>query len=455
MSTMKMEKKLFGTNGVRGIVGKDLTPDIVLAIGQALGKMRKGQIAVGRDTRTSGEMFGKAIKAGLLASGCDIVDCGILPTPALQFIVKDHYDGGAMITASHNPPEYNGVKIIESDGTEMGDEETLRLEKILFERSFLTHSWDKVGHEIEAPHLLNQYIKAIVSKFPDNPGKGITVVADPGSGPACITTPRILSEMGCKVITINGIMDGTFPGRLPEPSAEGLKNLSDLVISTGAAFGVAHDGDADRAVFIDEKGRFVEENQEFALIARQICRQKKGVIVTPVSTGQIVEIVARQENCSLAYTPVGSIYVARTMRMLIEQGEPVIFGGEGNGGLIFPDHQFCRDGGMTAAMMVHILNSTGKSLSDLIDQLPKRHIIKDKIKTKNGMLLLKMIKAQYSKDIIDETDGLKIFRENMWALIRTSGTEPIVRVIIDSDKKEMGVRFHTELKSIIEKMVRE
>ena len=234
-------------------------------------------------------------------------------------------------------------------------------------------------------------------------------------------------------------MDGTFPGRLPEPSAEGLKNLADLVKSSGAAFGVAHDGDADRAVFIDEKGQFVEENQEFALIARQICRDKKGIIVTPVSTGQIVEIVARQENCSLEYTPVGSIYVARTMRILIEQGKTVVFGGEGNGGLIFPEHQFCRDGGMTAAMMVHILKSTGKPLSELIDQLPRRYIIKDKIATNNGIDLLKTIKSSYSNDTIDETDGVKIFRENMWALVRASGTEPIVRFIIDSDTKDKGI----------------
>ena len=446
-----MEKKLFGTNGVRGIVGKDLTPDMVLAIGQSLGTMRKGRIAVGRDTRTSGEVFVKVIKAGLLASGCDIVDCGILPTPALQYIVKEYFDSGAMITASHNPPEYNGVKIIESDGTEMGDEETIRLEKIFFERSFLTQTWDKIGHEISAPHLLEQYINAITSKFPGKPGEGITVVVDPGSGPACITTPRILTEIGCKVITINGIMDGTFPGRLPEPSPEGLKNLADLVKTSGAAFGVAHDGDADRAVFIDENGQFVEENQEFALIARQICRNKQGIIVTPVSTGQVVEIVVRQENCSIKYTPVGSIYVARTMRTLTEKGESVIFGGEGNGGLIFPEHQFCRDGGMTAAMMVHVLKSTGKPLSELIGQLPIRYIIKDKIATKNGIDLLKTVKSSYSKDIIDETDGVKIFRENMWALVRASGTEPIVRFIIDSDTKDKGIRFHKELKSYVEK----
>ncbi len=445
MEIKKIQKQLFGTNGVRGIVGKDLTPELVLSIGEAFGTMRKGRIAVGRDTRTSGETLINALKSGLLAVGCDVTDCGILPTPALQYLVKDQFDGGAMITASHNPPEYNGVKIIESDGTEMGDEETLKLEQKIFNRSYFTNSWEHVGKETIAHHLIEDYITAIAKHFPGNPGMGITVVVDPGSGPACATTPQILTSMGCRVLTINGVMDGTFPGRLPEPSTDGLKGLAALVVSSGAAFGVAHDGDADRAVFIDENGQFVEENQEFALVADHICRQKKGVIVTPVSTSQMVEIVAKKNNCTVTYTPVGSIYVARTMRSLIEKGSQVIFGGEGNGGLIFPDHQFCRDGGMTAAMMIAILASRGQKLSTLLAQLPRRYMIKDKISSTGGAAILKALKSAYFHGIIDETDGIKIFQGNSWALVRTSGTEPLIRVIIDAENNEQGRALHDEL----------
>lgn len=448
-----MQKRLFGTNGVRGIVGKELTPELVLAIGKSLGSMRKGRIAVGRDTRTSGDMFVRALKAGLLSSGCDVVDCGILPTPALQYIVKGTFDGGAMITASHNPPEYNGVKIIEPDGTEMGDEETIKLEQILFDRTFTSVPWDDVGTETAAPELIEQYIKAITGKFSGKPGKKMTVVVDPGSGPACLTTSRILTEMGCKVITINGIMDGTFPGRLPEPSVEGLKNCAALVLSSGAAFGVAHDGDADRAVFIDEQGRFVEENQQFALIAQYICHQKKGIIVTPVSTGQIVETIAKKEQCSVEYTAVGSIYVARTMRLLLEQGKPVIFGGEGNGGLIFPDHQFCRDGGMTAAMMVALLSSTGKKLSEHINQLPIRAIIKDKLVTNKGTQIMELLKTVYPRDIIDETDGVKIHKNSDWVLVRASGTEPIIRIFVDADTSEKATALYNEVKGHVSQII--
>ena len=445
MQPAKFEKRLFGTNGVRGIVGKDLTPELVVAIGEAFGTMRKGCIAVGRDTRTSGETLAKAMKSGLLATGCDVIDCGILPTPALQYIIKDRFDGGAMITASHNPPEYNGVKIIEPDGTEMGDEETLKLEQLIFDRSFSAKTWESVGNEVNAPHLIRKYIKSIVNHFPHKIGSGITVVVDPGSGPACITTPQILTELGCRVFTINGIMDGTFPGRLPEPSPEGLKGLAEMVVSTGSAFGVAHDGDADRSVFIDENGRFIEENQEFALVAKHICHQKKGTVVTPVSTSHLVEMVVKNEGCSVTYTPVGSIYVARTMRSLIKEGKEVVFGGEGNGGLIFPDHQFCRDGGMTAAMMVFILAATRKPLSAQVNELPVRFLIKDKISTPHGVKLLENLKMVYSKEKIDQTDGLKIFRNTSWALVRASGTEPMIRILIDAEDQKSGEIFYKDL----------
>ena len=445
MQTTKFQKRLFGTNGVRGVVGNDLTPDLVLTIGEALGTMRKGCVAVGRDTRTSGDTLVKAIKSGLLSMGCNVVDCGILPTPALQYLVKEDFDGGAMITASHNPPEYNGVKIIEADGTEMGDEETLKLEQLIFNRAFIPRSWEHVGQEINPPYLIRNYIDAVVHHFPDKPGSGMTVVVDPGSGPACLTTPQILTDMGCRVLTVNGIMDGTFPGRLPEPSPDGLRILADLVVSCGAVFGVAHDGDADRSVFIDENGRFVEENQEFALMARHICHQKKGALVTPVSTSQMVEIVVKNEGCTIQYTPVGSIYVARTMRSLIDEGKEVVFGGEGNGGLIFPDHQFCRDGGMTAAMMVFILSSTGQKLSALINTLPQRTMIKDKISTRRGADVLEYIKKIYIDEKLDLTDGIKIIRKNSWALVRASGTEPIIRIIVDSECGDCGHDFHTEL----------
>jgi len=443
-------KRLFGTNGVRGRAGIDMTPDLTLRIGIALGSMRNGAIAVGRDTRTSGEMLLHGLKAGLLATGCDVIDCGILPTPALQYIVRGNYAGGAMITASHNPPEYNGVKIIEPDGTEMGDEETLELERRIAGPLFPLQPWQAVGKETISPGLVSRYIDGIVRRFPDQPGTGMLVVVDPGSGPACATTPEILRRIGCRVLTVNGTMDGTFPGRLPEPSEDGLAALSDLVKSSGACFGVAHDGDADRAVFVDENGEFVEENCELALFARHICRTQKGLIVTPVSSSGMTATVAKDSGCEVVYTRVGSINVARTMHALIREGKAVVFGGEGNGGPIFPSHQFCRDGGMTAAMMVAVLATERRPLSALVADLPRRVMIKGKIGTGDPGAILAKIAGRFPDDTIDRLDGLKIIRGTAWVLVRASGTEPLLRIIADADTGEDASALYNEVSAVIE-----
>jgi phosphomannomutase / phosphoglucomutase len=429
---MTEKKQLFGTNGVRGVVGESMTPGLVLRIGQALAAMRPGTIAIGRDTRTSGPVLTHALKAGLMASGCDVVDCGVLPTPALQYIVRDTCAAGAMITASHNPPEYNGVKIVEHDGTEMGDAEVIALEGRLFRKEYTFADWRGLGTERSAPELVEHYLDGILGHFPEGVGAGMTVAVDPGSGPAALTTPALLSRMGCEVHTINGEPDGTFPGRMPEPTEDGLRPLADLVRETGAAFGVAHDGDADRAVFVDDRGRYLEENREFALIARHVCRRRQGVIVTPVSTSQLIEEVAAETGCTVQYTPVGSIYVARTMLGLIAAGIPVAFGGEGNGGLIYPDHQFCRDGGMTAAMMIEVLAEAGRPLSALVDELPPYTFISRRLKTRRADEVIAVVEAAFPDFSADRTDGIRLAKGKTWALVRQSGTEPIVRVMVEA-----------------------
>jgi phosphomannomutase/phosphoglucomutase len=449
MSGIKLKKRLFGTNGVRGVVGKDMNPALAYAIGCALGTMRPGKVAVGRDTRTSGPSLAAALKGGLMATGCGVTDCGILPTPALQYLVREGYDAGAVVTASHNPPEYNGIKVIEPDGTEMGDEETIKLEELVLDRKPEIAPWDAAGSEIAGPDLVRDYIEAVLGHFPPNIGRGMTVAVDPGSGAACFTTPEILTRLGCRVFTLNSTMDGTFPGRLPEPSPEGLAPLAELVRSTGASFGVAHDGDADRAVFLDGNGDFLEENREFALIANHICRMKKGAVVMPVSTSMQVEAVARRNGSDVVYTAVGSIYVARTMRALAEGGTPVVLGGEGNGGIIYPDHQYCRDGAMTAAMMVAILAGTKKPLSTLAGDLPSFHMIKDKVSVRDPQLLLDQIEEHFRDEQVDRTDGVRINRPGAWALVRASGTEPLVRILAESDNEDTARNFYQEIRQIL------
>jgi phosphomannomutase/phosphoglucomutase len=449
MVETKPRKRLFGTNGVRGEVGKEMHPDLVLRIGLALGSLRGGSVLVGRDTRTSGPALSSALMAGLMATGCRVADAGILPTPALQFAVGKDHDAGAMVTASHNPPEYNGVKIIDTDGTEMGDAEIILLEDRIFSEHIPTVAWNRVGSVSKAPAIAEQYVQGVCRHFPGDAGEGITVVVDPGSGAGCATSPAILAGLGCRVHTLNARMDGTFPGRDPEPTPESLAPLAEMVKATGAAFGAAHDGDADRTVFVDEKGRYLEENREFALIARHHLRQQRGTIVMPVSTSRLVEKVAGAAGCRVDYTPVGSIYVARRMRDLLGAGTPVAMGGEGNGGLIFPDHQFCRDGGMTAAMMVSLLASTGRSLSALADELPAMTLIKEKIRSSRARHAVAALEKAFSGEELDRTDGIRLNWDDAWALVRPSGTEPLLRILVEAEKKERAEALHREIKHLL------
>jgi phosphomannomutase/phosphoglucomutase len=447
--TPRRGKRLFGTNGVRGEVGKDMHPDLVLRIGLALGSVRGGSILVGRDTRTSGPALSSALQAGLMATGCQVADAGVIPTPALQYAVGKGYSAGAMVTASHNPPEYNGVKIIDTDGTEMGDAEIILLEDRIFSDRVPTVPWDRVGTISRAAHIAEEYVEGVCSHYPEAVGEGTTIVVDPGSGAGCATTPAIMARLGCRVHTLNARMDGTFPGRDPEPSPEALAPLAGMVMATGAAFGAAHDGDADRTVFVDEKGRYLEENREFALIARHLLRSRRGTLVMPVSTSRLVERVAREAGCRVDYTPVGSIYVARRMRELLAAGTPVAMGGEGNGGLIFPDHQFCRDGGMTAAMLVSLLSSTGRPLSALADELPVMTLIKEKIRTSRPRNAVAALERALSGEDLDRTDGIRLNRDDAWALVRPSGTEPLIRILVEAEEKERAEALHREIRSLL------
>jgi phosphomannomutase/phosphoglucomutase len=436
MEFIKLEKQYFGTNGVRGVIGMDMTPRLALEIAEAFGTMLGPEktIGLGRDTRTSGPALVAAVKAGFLFCGCNVIDFDIVPTPCLQYLVLDHHlDGGVMITASHNPPEYNGIKIIEADGTEMGDERIVQLEQTMIHGKFVTATWNNIGRVSHEPDARELYINAIVAQFPENCGRGITIVVDPGNGPAAATTPEILRRLGATVHIINEAFDGAFPGRSPEPTAEGLTSLSTKIVETNAAFGIAHDGDADRAIFVDELGTFIDGNAALGLIASYFCRNHpESVVVTPISTSSVVETVIEQYGCTTSYTPVGSIYTARAMRSLSKDGKSVILGGEGNGGIIYPFHQFCRDGGMSAATMLNLVTERNKTLSALIAELPAFTMYQEKRKTKRTAEIIIRMKEYFKGCPIDTRDGIRITCGDAWALIRPSGTEPIIRVYTES-----------------------
>ena len=422
--------RLFGTNGVRGIVNQDLTSELALRLAMSLGTLTRGTVAVGQDTRVSGNMLSHAAIAGLLATGCKAINLGIAPTPAVQYFVRDNADAGIVITASHNPREYNGLKLIAGDGTEFGIEGELAVEDVYFKGSLKLADWRETG-ELSDTNVIPAYMERIMGKVnaSDIKKRGFVVAVDTGCGAGSIVTPFLLSKLNCKVTTINAQIDGTFPSRNPEPTEDVLTDLGKIVISNGADLGVAHDGDADRAVFIDERGNFVNEDVLLAIIVKHVLSKKVGPVVTPVSSSQRIVEVAEAAGGHVIWTPVGSIYVARMMMQV-----NAVIGGEGNGGIIFPEHQYCRDGAMTVAKVLEIMTERRKKISELVKEIPKRYMDKTKVTCRDRDATMQKIRSSV-KGNIDTTDGIKIWYDDGWLLIRPSGTEPIIRIFVEAETK--------------------
>ncbi|MDD2438851.1 MAG: phosphoglucosamine mutase [Methanosarcinaceae archaeon] len=424
--------RLFGTNGVRGRANEDITPEMATRIAKSLGSYMKskGTVAIGCDTRISGPMLKAAAIAGALSAGLKVIDVGIAPTPSVQYYVRDYADAGIVITASHNPREYNGIKLIAGDGSEFPRAGEREIEKIYFSGKYVTVSWEKTGEFQTDPGANAYYIKNILHSVDADliRGRRFKVVVDTGCGAGALTLPFLLRELGCEVLTLGAQPDGTFPWRNPEPLPEALQELSELVKKTGADLGAAHDGDADRIVFIDEKGEFVNEEVLLSLMAQYVLKKNKGPLVTPVSSSQRMADVAAAAGVKLYWTAVGSINVARKMMEV-----DAVFGGEGNGGLIFPEHQYCRDGAMACAKLLEIL-AGGKRVSELTKSVPVYYNAKTKLPSKALAATMEKVKAKALELGLktDTTDGVKLWFEDGWILIRPSGTEPIFRIFAEA-----------------------
>jgi phosphomannomutase / phosphoglucomutase len=431
-------KRLFGTFGVRRIANKELTPEFASKLAAAYGTLVKGRVAVGGDPRTTTPMIKHAVISGLLSSGCDAVDLGILPTPAVQFAVRNYYDGGVMITASHNPPKYNGLKFVDKDGIGIPDDMEEKIEDMFFEENPDRVSWDQIGEIVSNPNIIEEYIENVITRVDGEAIKKakIKVLVDCGSGAACFTTPYILKRLGCEVTTMNCQPDGFFPGRDPEPNEENLQELIKAVKATGADLGIAHDGDADRTICIDEKGNFVFGDKTFALVEKyMLIENGGGLIVTTVATSSAIYDIAEDYGGEVIATKVGDLIVARELK-----DQDGLFGGEENGGLIFPDFVYGRDAALSTAKIVEIMARQKKPLSELIEELPSYYSTKMKVECpddrKVGIMEQIAEIAKATEEKVDTTDGVKIFKDEGWVIIRASGTEPIFRCFAEAKKDE-------------------
>ena len=446
--------KLFGTNGIRGKIGEKFTPEFLVKVGMAIGTyLPKGStLIIGRDPRVSGDMVKNAVISGILATGVHVQDVGIAPTPAIQLYTKNHGDFGIAITASHNPPEFNGVKAIAGDGTELPREEEEKIEEIYFGGKFRIVKWNEVGNYSHGGDANREYIERIKSLVDVDKirKKKFKIVLDCANGASCFSSPYLLEELGAKVVTLNCQPDGHFPGHESEPKPENLRDLIEFVKSGDYDLGVAHDGDADRVIFVDERGNFIYGDRTLALVAKEIVKDKRGKVATPVSSSLAVEEVVKENGGEVVYTKVGAPIVARKMIEI-----DAVFGGEENGGLIFPEMQYCRDGAMGLAKILEIMATKNKKLSELISELPVFYQNKISVKCpeEKKAKVLEELKKRHEGDKIITLDGVKILGEDWWVLIRPSGTEPIYRIYAeakDEEKlKELIEKYREELEEIV------
>jgi len=437
-------RKLFGTNGIRGTVNKELTPEIAIKVASAIGTFfGKKNLLVGHDARTSGPMFAKAVIAALTATGCNVFFAGMASTPALQYAVKNHcMAGGVIITASHNPPEYNGIKVIWNDGIEISHEQETEIENIYFEDKPAFAEWNKLGAKHELNVVNDEYVEAIKKhvNIPEIAEKKYHVVIDAANSVGSLATPQLLRELGCKVTTINANIDGTFPGRMPEPRPENLKEMATAVKAVGADLGVAFDGDADRSIFVDENGEIYWGDKTFAVIEKHfLIENPNAKIVTPVSSSTLVKDVAEAYKGEIVWTKVGSVTVSQAMKEVKAK-----LGGEENGGVFYGPHQAVRDGAMTTALILGIMAKTGQKLSALIAEQPQYFLEKGKVECPEDKKekVLKKLLEQVKGANISTIDGVKIWFEDKSAiLVRPSGTEPTYRLYAEAKNQEKALKL--------------
>ena len=448
--------KMFGTNGIRGIANEYLECNMLVKIGMSIAKvLGPGPIAIAMDTRTSSDMIRSAVSAGIMSMGCDIHDLGMVPTPALQYYVKSHDNvtGGVMITASHNPPEFNGVKCVSADGTECNPEEERAIEDA-FDVELKTVPWDRIGSEVVISDAAEQYIESIIAKADVELLKKakLSICVDCSNGAASFTTPELLRRLGVKIFAINSCPDGMFPGHHSEPVEANLTELIRTTPFVKADMGAAHDGDADRCVFVTSSGRYLPGDVSLALLSKNAVMISKGSkkVVTTVAVSSMVSDAVKEAGGSVELTAVGSPKVAR--RMMNCGG---IIGGEDNGGIIIAEHQYCRDGAMAIVRMLESIARNGP-LDEQVDKLPKYTTIKhvlpcpDDVKEK----LLSTLKENHKNDKVNDLDGVRIDYDDGWAIMRPSGTEPKFRVTSESKDEKVAKERADSLKEEVEEIIR-
>ena len=411
--------RLFGSSGIRGLANVDVTPELLMDVGRAVGS-RYRDVIVGRDPRVSGSMLASAFSAGVLSVGGSVCDAGLTSTPTLARGASS-YACGAMITASHNPGEYNGIKLWNSDGMAFDEDQQSTIESSLAAKDWKPAGWRDTGRSTGRSDLVDRHREAILRAVGS---AELHVVVDCACGATANITPYVLREMGCKVTALNAQMDGHFPGRDPEPTEANLTALTKAVQALEADLGIAHDGDGDRMVAVDAMGGFVGGDRLLAVFAKE--RARKGLVV-PVDASAAFEDLL--PGVPVHRTRVGDVYVAQELK---RRGAD--FGGEPSGTFIFPEQTMCPDCPFAAAYLVTLVRD--RTLKDLVAAAPMYPVVRDSLpfEASRKESLLRSVEAAIAsmgKEVMT-LDGWRVRFDDGWALVRFSGTEPKIRVTAEA-----------------------
>ncbi len=421
-------------SGVRGVVGDSLTPSLLVRFAQAFGTYAgPGTVCIGRDTRTSGEMVRQAVVAGLLSSGCRVVDLDVCPVPTVQLLVRVlRARGGIAITASHNPAEWNALKFINSAGLFLTNAQARQLLDIYHQGEYRKVAGSEMRGVEPSPGAIDLHVRAILDALGPVPrvaGRRLRVAVDSCNGAGSVVAPRLLEALGVEVVAINVTPNGTFP-RGAEPTEENLGALCEAVRAHGCDVGFAQDMDADRLAVVNERGVAVGEEYTLVLAARYVLGREPGPVVANLATTSALDAVARQLNCPVYRSKIGEANVAEEM-----ERRGAVVGGEGNGGVIYPRINFARDSLVGMALVLHLLAETGRPVSELLAELSRSFMVKEKLACRSDRIraALAAVRDAYATRPMDLRDGVKVTMDDGWFLVRGSNTEPIIRIVAEAE----------------------
>ncbi len=450
-----MKPKLFGSSGIRGLANVEITTTLAQRVGAALATIHEGGgMVVGRDPRLTGPMLESALLSGLAAGGADALALGLVPTPVTAWMIRETgSDAGVEISASHNPPQYNGLKVFNGDGMSFTNREQLGLERILEEEAYRLAPWDCVGG-VEDVDAVEPYADALGEAL-DVSWDG-RVACDLFSGATCVTAPRVFEELSVPAEFINAVPDGRFPAGDPEPNAETLRRLGGYMRARDIPIGFGFDGDGDRMMPVGPGGAMVSPDRVLAAYAGYaVERSGGGVVVTHVGASMSVDDMVEAAGGRVVRTPVGDAFVTEAVA---EHG--AVFGGEPVGAWVIPEVHMCPDGVLSALKLLEALGETETTLEEFVGRAPTYPLGRAKLECPNALKGKAM--AAISKRLADSVkgvrevstvDGVRLKLESGWALIRPSGTEPLIRVTVEGRSREDMEALMERVKGLVKKVL--